>query len=402
MKENSVKKISFRSLFLGPVPLFVLAHFFHHLLGALPTPLLPMIRSDFALDYTQSGWVISAFSLSYGISQLPGGWLTDLLSPRTLIIASICGVALAGIFVGLSPTYIMLIIFLVLMGLMGGGYHPASAPLISASVEPGNRGQALGLHTIGGGASFFLSPLIAATIAAVWGWRGSFITLAVIAMLFGLVFYTFLGRLTNTSKKAQPTKVSTVSQISETSGRVRRLILVIILSTFVQATTVSSIAFIPLYLVDHFGIGKEAAAALTAAIFSAGLWAGPLGGYISDRLGRVPVILAMSLIAGPIIFLLNVVPYGLGFGVVLILIGITIYGRMPVTEAYIVSYARERRRSSILGIYYFGIQEGAGVLTPILGFLIDRFGFYNSFTIAGVAAFTVSLAGSLWLWGSRD
>jgi hypothetical protein len=39
----------------------------------------------------------------------------------------------------------------------------------------------------------------------------------------------------------------------------------------------SVVAFIPLYLVDHFGIGKEHAGALFAIIYSAGLWMSPWG-----------------------------------------------------------------------------------------------------------------------------
>ena len=148
------------------LPLFMLAHFSHHVLTAIPIPLLPMIRSNFALDYTQSGLAISAFTLAYGIAQLPGGWLADRVGPRQLITMGISVVALSGLLVGLSQTYTMMAVFLVLMGLMGGGYHPAASPLISTSVEPENRGRALGFHLIGGSASHFLAPLMAAAIAS--------------------------------------------------------------------------------------------------------------------------------------------------------------------------------------------------------------------------------------------
>ena len=160
------------------MPLFILAHFAHHLLTALPIPLLPMIRSDFSLDYTRSGFVMSAFTLSYGIGHLPAGWLADRAGARLVLTIGICGVALAGFFVGLSQTFLMMVLFLALMGVLGGGYHPAAPPMISASVEPQSQGRALGIHAIGGSASFFLSPLIAVLIASLWGWRGSFIGLA--------------------------------------------------------------------------------------------------------------------------------------------------------------------------------------------------------------------------------
>ena len=138
--------------------------------------------------------MVSVFSLSYGIGQLPAGWLADRIGPRILITIGICGVALVGLLVGLSQTYIMLIVLLALMGVVGGGYHPSAAPMISASVEPKNRGRALGFHLIGGSGSFFLAPLVAAATATTWGWRGSFIGLAVPTMIFGITFYVLLGR----------------------------------------------------------------------------------------------------------------------------------------------------------------------------------------------------------------
>jgi len=379
----------------------MLAHFGHHLLTALPVPLLPFIRDDFTLDYTQSGLVISAFFLSSGISQLPGGWLADRIGPRILITIGISGVALAGLLVGLSQTYIMMIVFLVMMGVLGGGYHPASPPLVSALVEPKNRGRALGLHMMGGSTSYFLAPLIAAAMAAAWGWRSPFIGLAVPTILFGFLFYVLLGRRVDT-KTVEHGITDSHDKTPFTAGRWRRLVAFMTLSAFTTAVLFSTIAFIPLFMVDHFGVGEETAAALMAVIYSAGLWASPLGGYLSDRLGRVPVMLTACFVAGPVIYMLNLVPYGLGIGALLLIIGMVIYVRMPVSEAYIIGHIPEHRRSTILGIYYFGGMEGSGVLTPIIGSLIDRFGFYPSFTIAGAALVAATLICSVFLWGSRD
>lgn len=386
---------------MGLLPLFMLAHFSHHVLTAIPIPLLPMIRRSFALDYTQSGLAISAFTLSYGIAQLPAGWLADRVGPRLLITIGISGVALSGLLVGLSQTYIMMTVFLVLMGLAGGGYHPAASPLISMSVEPDKRGRALGFHLIGGSTSYFLAPLIAAAIASAWGWRGSFIGLAAPTIVFGVVFYVLMGRRAKMEKKRR----SIADSHSETPfdpGHLRRLAAFIMLSAFTWAVISSTIAFIPLFMVDHFGVGDKTAASLLAIIYSAGFWAGPLGGYLSDRLGRVPVILAVSFISGPIMYLLNLVSYGPGFGVLLLVIGTILIMRAPIAEAYIVDQTSRRQRSTILGIYFFSGHEGSGVLTPVMGYLIDRLGFYPSFTIASAALFTVTLACSLLLWRSRD
>ncbi|MBW2060835.1 MAG: MFS transporter [Deltaproteobacteria bacterium] len=387
-------------MFSGLLPLFVLAHFGHHLLTALPVPLLPMIRTDFGLDYTQSGLLISAFSLSYGFGQLPAGWLADRIGRRLLITIGNCGVAMAGLLIGLSPTYFILLLCLMLMGVMGGAYHPSAPPLISASVKPENQGRALGLHIVGGSASYFLAPLIGVAIAVAWGWRGSFIVLAVPAVIFGIVFYVLLGRLTNGEVKKDKITITPTEAPSQ-PGRLRGLVVVMVLSTGISAILVSAISFLPLFIVDQFGVSERIAAAFLAVIYSAGRWSAPVGGYLSDRLGKIPVLLTVCFAAGPIICLLNLLPYGLGTVALLVVLGTCLSMRMPVTEAYIVSHTSDLNRSTIFGVYYFSAMEGGGVLTPVMGYLIDHLGFTSSFTMAGGAIIGITLVCSLLLWGGR-
>lgn len=378
-----------------------MAHFSHHLLTALPVPLLPMIRNHFTLSYAQSGLLISAFALTYGISQLPGGWIASRTGYRILIAISISGVALNGLLVGLSQTYIMMVVFLVLMGIAGGGYHPAVPSLISMSVEPRKLGRSLGLHVIGGSTSYFLAPLLAAAIASSWGWRGPFIGLGVPTVIFGIVVYLFLGHQIKREKTKRNLTENQTQPLS-IPGNLRSLVIFIFLSTFTQAVIFSTITFIPLYMVDQFGINEKAAAAFLAIPYSAGLWASPLGGYFSDRLGSVRMVLAVCFISGPIIYLLNLVNYGLSLYVILTALGIAIYTRMPASEAYIVTQTSKHHRSTVLGIYFFSGMEGSGVLAPVMGFLIDRFGFYTSFTTAGAVLFVTTLVCSLWLKRSPD
>jgi len=380
----------------------VLAHFGHHLLAALLIPLLPFIRDDFALDYTQIGWVASAFTLSYGISQLPAGWLADHVDPRMVITIGISGVALSGLLVGLSPTYIILVLFLVLLGVTGGGYHPAAAPLLTAFVEPKNRGRVLGLHQIGGTASYFLAPLIAVAIATALGWRGSFIALAIPVIIFGIVFYMLLGRREHTQTGEPELPTTSYTEIPFAPSHRRRLVAFIIIGVVIQVLLLSTISFVPLFIVDHFGASKEVAAVLLSLIHSGGLWAGPLGGYLSDRLSKVPVMLAACLIAGPVVYLLNLVSFGWSICIVLLVIGACMYIGMPVSEAYIISHTSERNRSTILGVYYTASRGGSGLIIPVMGYLIDRFDFNTAFTVVSAALLAVTLVCSMFLWGSRD
>ena len=388
------------------LPLFVLAHFSHHLLTALPVPLLPYIRDDFALDYTQAGGVIMVFSLAYGVGQLPAGWLADRIGPRLLITIGICGVAVTGVLVGLSQTYIILLIMLALMGIVGGGYHPAAAPLISASVEPRKRGRALGIHLIGGGGSFFLTPLVAIAIAAAWGWRGSFLGLAVPTLIFGIIFYVLLGRWRDKAEDGPAVEEEEPpEEVTRQPSRRRYLVSFMTLMIIIQAVAFSVISFITLFTVDHFGVSEEEAAIFLAVLYSAGLWASPVGGYLSDRWGRVPVTIVTCLITAPLIYLMVIIPYGpfgLFFGALLVIFGVSMYIRMPVAEAYLFDHTPERHRSTIFGIYYFVSMEAGGVLTPLIGAFIDRTGFSYTFTIISAVLIAVTVVTSVFLRGSRD
>ena len=379
----------------------MLAHFSHHLITALLIPLLPYIRDDLSLTYTQAGWLVSANSLAYGISQLPAGWLADRIGPRIALTIGVGGVGVVGLLIGLAPTYVMLALFLVLLGMVGGGYHPAAAPLVSASVEAKNRGRALGLHQVGGSGSFFLAPLIAAGIASTFGWRGTFLAVCVPSIAFGIVFYILLGRL-GYSKNAEQKMCGSHAEIAPSPTRLRALVAFVILGTASMVLVYSTISFIPLFIVDHFeGITNEAAAAILSLVFFGGLWAGPLGGYLSDRLGRVPVIVAGGLIAGPAIYLLSLAPFGMALSSILIIIGMAMYLGMPVVEAYIISHTSERRRSTVLGIYYLG-SRGGPAIAPVIGYLIDHYGFYTVFSMVGATMVAVTLVCAILLWGSRD
>jgi FSR family fosmidomycin resistance protein-like MFS transporter len=388
-KVIPIRRASKVPLIFFVLPLFVVAHLSHHLISALVTPLLPLIRDAFSLDYTKAGVLVSAFNLIYGVSQLPTGWLADRFGFRTMIAVGISGVALCGLLIGLSSGFVMMSAFLVLMGVMGGGYHPSASPLISSAVPEKYRGRALGIHQIGGTASFFLAPLIAVAIANRFGWRGSFLALSVPVMLYGvallllLLGWGFGGPVATRSKTADTSTVAGADAGED--GNVRKLVPVIALNALLQIFVYTVINFIPLYVVDHFKGSKESAALFLSLAHSAGIWGGPLGGLLSDRVGRIPVLIFTGALAGPLIYLLNQASPGVPLAVILIFLGMTMYMSMPVTESFVISHAPKGRRSTFLGVYYSVSRGGPGLMAPALGYMIDRYTFGAAFIVVSLA-----------------
>jgi len=336
---------------------------------------------------------------------LPSGWMADRISPAILIMIGTLGVAVGGILVGISPNYIMLLVFLVIMGLMTGGYHPASTPMILAAVEPEKRGRALGLHLLGGNSSFFIAPLIAGGIMSLWpawGWRGPFVILAIPTAIFGLIFYIYLtrhGGMAQVHKSRQRAAAEKPPQ----PGYKRRLIAYLIMMILGGGAGMSVNAFLSLYMTDVLGTTDARAAMLMSIMYIPGVFGGTiLGGWISDRIGTVKVIIATSIISGLIIFALKSATLGFGFYAVLFIMGANMAIRMPVTEVFIMNQTPAKNRSTIYGAYYFTMQYTGAIFAPIMGGLIERFGFDNMFTFSAWAVTAISVATSFFIWDAKD
>lgn len=386
---------SVRTFFSSPLPLFVLAHFTHHIITAVAAPLLPLIRTSFELSYTQSGLLLTSFTMAYGLGHLPSGWLTDRISPVIMILVGTVGVAIAGILFGLAPTFPLLIVANGLIGLAASGYHPAASYLISRVTRPEQRGSALGIHVIGGSASYFVAPLLAGGIAMALGWRNTYLALSLPTLLLGIVLVILLRRSAGRSGASVREKRPNTSE-SHSRRFWAWLISFLVLTTASGALVGSAIGFIPLLLVDSFGLRAEASAGLLALIFSAGFWVAPLAGYLSDRIGKIPLLFGACVMVIPTIYFLPRVPVGPGLYLLLILIGVFIFVRMPVSESFLFSHAPAKRRSTLLGVYFLGASLGGGVFTPLIGRLSDLLSFQRSFAVVALALLvTTVLCGGL-------
>jgi predicted MFS family arabinose efflux permease len=400
IKGIVIRKIDFRPFISSLLPLFMLAHFGHHVVGAMLIPLMPMIRTDLGLSYTEAGVITSAFAITGGICQLPAGYLADRFGPRVMVALGVSGVAITGLLIGLSRSYEFLIVCLVIAAILGGGYHPASTTAISATVAAQHRGRALGLHLIGGTSSFWVVPLLATPIAVAWGWRGSYLVLSLPALILGIVLYALLGRRADTQKVEHRT-VNTKSNGAPVRVNWRKILPFLLMSVGAGTMLQSVTAYFSLFAVDYLGVSQPTAALLMAITPAVGLFAAPLGGYLSDRLGGIPILIAVSFLTIPLIFILGIVASVTAFIPILIALGLVNSTRMPTSEAYIAGNIPQQRRSTILGLYFFAGSEIAGLMTPVMGILIDHLGFQSSFTIASIIVAAVAVVCSLFLWVNK-
>ncbi len=305
-----------------------------------------------------------------------------------------------GIAIGLSSTFTALVVFFMLAAAMEGGYHPASAAAISSSVPADRRGRSLGLHLIGGSSCFWVIPLVAAETSQYWGWRGTYIVFAIPAVILGIAIFVAMGRRARTSDIAK--RVAEAERPTRRQPIPWRQLAPFIVMAIATGTVVQSVSgFISLIAVDNFGLSEAAAARLVAITPGVGLMAAPLGGYFSDRLGQVPVMLTVSFLAIPAVYLLGVAPNVGALVAVMLVMGLVSNIRMPTSEAYIVGHTPEGRRSTVLGAYYFASRETGGVAALAVGPMIDRLGLQRTTAYLSGGLAVVTAISALLLWRAR-
>ncbi len=382
--------LNLRLLFSGLLPLFILAHFGHHVAGAMLGPLMPMIKDDLHLSYSEVGLLTAAFSVTGGIAQLPAGWLADRVGNRLMILIAISGVAAGGVLVGLSHSYLGLLAFLVLTALLAGGYHPASAAAISGFVPPERRGRAMGLHLIGGTSSMLLVPLIAAPIAVAWSWHTSYVVLTIPVIALGFVLYFLLRR----QAKTAATRPAAVASNMGGPDRINWKVLVpfLGLSVGTSMVTQSVAGYYSVYAVDHLGIAKGAAAMLMSITPAVGAATAVFTGGLADRFGSVTILTIAGLLAAPMVYSLNLVSNLGGLAAVLAVGGFVNILLAPAAESFLLTSVPERRRATVMGFYFFANSGLAGLLTLVVGRVIDQSGMGFTYAFGAAAVLQAVIA----------
>lgn len=360
---------------------FAVAHFSHHVTNSLLSPLLPLIRDTFLLSYTQQGIAVSAFSLSVGLANAPLGVLADRIGSRAVLAGGLILLGLSSIALALTGAFWQLLVVLVAMGIISGTYHAPAVALISRAFPERGRGAVMGLHTTGGHMSFFAAPLVAGAIATAAGtWRAPYLLFAIAPIVSGILLWQLAPR----AHVRAPSR-GRLAAIREVIGVFRTVGRVVTFSIVFQVAFAAYMAFLAIYLVDARGLHPAVAAALYGLPQLAGIFGAPVGGWLSDRLGRRAVI-AMGLGAlGPAMWLFTVTPNELVF-LPLLVIGIAGAVRMTVTEVLVAESAPVERRATVLGTYYLLAAEVGGLAAPGLGILATAVGIATAFSVVALIA----------------
>jgi MFS family permease len=119
------------------------AHGLNHAVELVFGAVLLVIAFEFDVRIALLGAIANGASLSYSLMALPAGGLADKFGSKRMVALSMGGSGLAAAMAATAPNLTVLAIALVIMGLLGGLYHPAGLSFITRGVR--QRARALGI-----------------------------------------------------------------------------------------------------------------------------------------------------------------------------------------------------------------------------------------------------------------
>ncbi len=360
----------------GPVagrgPLFVIAGSHGSLHWAVQTfyLLLPFIKEEFGLDYTQTGFLVTIVHLSSFAANIPSGVVVDVTGRRTacqLFSLLVCAIGLAGL--GWARDYWVLATFVALISMMNTLWHPAAIAFLSETYAK-RRGLALSFHTIGASLGDAAAPAAAGVLITAIGWHETAMLGALVPLAAAILLFFFTK-----ASPAMPSRAAGSGGFRSYMTGLQQLVRnmevwkVCVMAGFRGTSQTGLRTFLPLYLAAAFAANPFWIGVTLTVLQLSGAVATPFAGGISDRVGRRPVLFAGFAMSMVIIFVMPLTD-SLTFFIILVgFAGVSTFAVRPVIQSWALEKAPPQLGGSIVSLL-FGTQSAFAMAVPVIGGLI--------------------------------
>ncbi|MDB5791416.1 MAG: transporter [Massilia sp.] len=146
------------------------------------------IRADLGLSLGQMGLLLSAFSWSYALCQLPVGALVDKIGPRWLLGMGLVVWSLAQAAGGLVSTFGWFVIARIVLGIGEAPQFPAAARVVSNWFPLHARGTPTGVYNSASPLGVALAPLLLSPLIAATSWHWAFFVTGAMGLVAAVIW----------------------------------------------------------------------------------------------------------------------------------------------------------------------------------------------------------------------
>lgn len=147
------------------------------------------IRGEMQLSLGMMGVLLSAFSWSYAVAQLPVGGLIDRYRPRLVLAIGIAFWSVAQALCGLVRNFGEFVGARVLLGIGESPQYPTAARVVSDWFPLSKRGGPTGIFNAASPLGTAIAPPLLSFMLVWWGWRAMFVVLGVAGVAIALIWW---------------------------------------------------------------------------------------------------------------------------------------------------------------------------------------------------------------------
>ncbi len=328
------------------------------------------------------GITSGSFSLTLALSGFLGivvGKINDRFGPR--LVLTVGGLLLCLGYLMLSQINSIWQLYLYYGFILGTGLSAYVVPLLSTTARwfVKRRGKMTGLVLAGVGTGTIIIPLMATWLVNNYGWRTSFLAIAILSLVFTIIPAQFLRRDPQRSKLLPDGDTSTTNglNIKDEPGlsfrKAAHTKQIWMLSAIYFCLGFSIFAIIVHIVIHAIGQGLSSSDAATVLAISGALNVGSRAvmGNVSDKIGNRPVLIIGIVTLMVALAWLQFAKeswtlylFGAVFGLA--------YGSTIVTESPIVAeFFGLRAHGVLFGIVDVGFTTGGTVGPVLIGYLFD-------------------------------
>ena len=366
----------------------------HWYIGVLML-ILPLLKAEFGLSFTQIGLIISLRSLASAFGNVSSGMIVDIVGKRNLILTvSAAGIGFCWFATGFVQHYLYLFILIPLATTFSNLWHAPAMSFLSETY-PEKKGFALGVHGMAANIGQSISPLVMGLLIAWAGWRNALKLNIVPGMLMAFLLLVLLPRLGAFEFKRK-SKEAFLSLFKTYIVKNPTLLLISTVSAFRTMGQRGIETFLALFLADKVGLNPVWIGVYLSILTFSSAFPEPLFGWLSDTIGRKTILTVSLVFSGLAVLAITAVPAGIPMMVSVGMLGFFHYSLRPIIFAFALDVTPPEIGATTVS-YVFAWNQTFSAIAPIVGgFLADAFGLrYAMFFIAGLTLTAAVISGSL-------
>jgi MFS family permease len=369
------------------------SHFFHLMLP----PLFPWLMADFALSYTQAGFLTTVFFVVSGVGQALAGFVVDRIGARPVLLFGIGMLGVSALLLAAASGYGGLLVAAAVAGIGNSIFHPADFTLLNRKVSGARLGHAFSMHGLCGNLGWVAGSVVMAGVAAASHWRHA----AVVAALIGFaVLALLLWRRQALADAAQAAVVTPGSDASRpaagTFAFLRSSAVWLCFAFFLITTSAFGVLqnYGPAILHNAYALALPLASLGLTAYLLGGAVGMVAGGFVGARFDDSDFVIAPALAVSAATALLLASGWAPAAAVLplMALIGLGVGVAGPSRDLLVRHAATAQFGATaygrVYGFVYSGLDIGLAIAPLVFGPLLDA-GRYNA-PLTGVAALQVA------------